>query len=91
MRLTLHIIVGALCVASCSLLAAADTLTVSGVVTKEGSSVVIRNALVVVTMGSANGIDRIDSARTDALGRYGVVTTSLSLKIIHFLAGFLKQ
>jgi hypothetical protein len=86
-RLTLHSIVAILYVVSCSLLSAADTLTVSGVVTKEGSSVVIRNALVVVTMGSAAGIDRIDSVRTDALGRYGIVTTSLSLKIgIHVTA-----
>ena len=85
MRLTLHIIVGALCVAFCSLLSAADTLTVSGVVTREGSSVVIRNALVVVTLGGAAGIDRIDSTRTDALGGYGIVTTSLSLKIIIYV------
>jgi len=64
------------------LLSAADTLAVSGAVTKEGSSVVIRNALVVITMGNPAGIDRIDSTRTDALGRYGIVTMSLSLKIV---------
>jgi hypothetical protein len=73
--------VAVLCVASCSLFTSADTLTVSGVVTREGSSVVIRNALVVVTLGGASGIAGIDSARTDALGRYSIIAASVSLKI----------
>jgi hypothetical protein len=68
----------AACVAST---ASGDTLSVFGTVTKEGSAVVIRNALVVVTMGSASGIDKIDSVRTDALGRYFLVATSVSQKV----------
>ena len=79
--MTLPGIFGALCVISCSAVSFADTLTVSGVVTREGSSVVIRNALVVVTLGGAAGIAGIDSARTDALGRYSIVAPSVSLKI----------
>jgi hypothetical protein len=61
--------------------AGADTLVVSGLVTREGSAVVIRNALVVVTMGSAAGIARQDSAYTDALGRYLVSAVSVSPKV----------
>ena len=89
-RMNIRAIALVLCVISFGTICPADTLSVSGVVTWEGSFVVIRNALVVVTMGSAAGIDKIDSVRTDALGGYSIVTTSVSptVQISVTAAGF---
>jgi hypothetical protein len=59
----------------------ADTLVVRGMVTKERSDTVIRNARVLVTSSQAGGSLRQDSAYTDALGQYEIVTLSVSFRI----------
>ncbi len=58
-----------------------DPLLITGQVTKEGSVTVIRNALVTVSRVSSSGTIAVDSARTDALGKYSIATVSLSLKV----------
>jgi hypothetical protein len=70
-----------LLVAVFSFFAGADTLVVRGMVTKERSDTVIRNAQVLVTMSQAGGSLRQDSAYTDALGQYEIVTLSVSFRI----------
>jgi|GEM_PF-6332237 hypothetical protein len=69
-----------LIVAWCASSAPADTLVVAGFVTTEGSAVVVRNALVVVTLGGTTGIAETDSTRTDALGRYSIVAATVADK-----------
>ena len=61
--------------------ASPDTLVIHGIVTKEHSDTVIRNALVIVAMSQANGTLVQDSARSDALGQYEIATISVSYRI----------
>jgi hypothetical protein len=58
-----------------------DTLVITGVVTSEGNASVIRNALVTAALAGAAGPAAMDSARTDALGRYSIVAVSLASRV----------
>lgn len=58
-----------------------DTLVVSGVITSEGNAAVIRNALVTVALAGSGGPATVDSARTDALGRYAIFAVSTAARV----------
>ncbi len=56
--------------------ACGDTLVIAGVVTSAGDASVIRSALVTVALAGTAGPATVDSARTDALGRYAIVAVT---------------